>query len=376
MIPVFSVEEQRPGLITRARFSPAIEDHRAMCIESNGAITLIDLKGVKYRTGHTYEYTHNAITGFSNYLLDFNFTADGRIVFIGDSFGNVTMDSINHIGNHISKKRGHLLRIDNAHEGGVFSVLPSPNYEFLVYTGGGDGMIRIWDIRFMVPGNPLLAYRQRSAPSKSKATDGGLTKKPLHELWAHKNAVSSICFPERKCLLSSGMDENLRLWDINHNAVIATIRSYGTALGIWDIAINKALGRVVVLGQSTDIWAFYINDFVGNKSPELYEMVTLEIEDGEPNDTDNFSRWRRMCSYGTNVIVPTLNNQLGAKAVVLDVATGGEVYRLMTDVVDRVHAIDAHPKVSSGLIVTGGTKNNRTVCTIWMEGEGMCTLSL
>ncbi|KAK1442793.1 hypothetical protein BgAZ_303110 [Babesia gibsoni] len=376
MIPVFSVKEQRHGIVTRTRFSPALGDHRAMCIESNGAMTIIDLMAVKYTSVTTYEHVHNTVTGFCNHLLDFNFTSDGCMIFIGDSFGSVTIDSLGNIGSHISKKRGGLLSIDNAHEGGVFTVLPSPNYEFLLYTGGGDGTIRVWDTRFMVPDNPLLEYRHRLEFSETDEGKGLPTDKPLHEIWAHRNAVSSLCFPDKELLVSSGVDENLRIWDTGENSAIATIRSHGTSLGIWDIAINRSIGRVAVVGQSLDVWAFYIKDFICNREPGIHKMVKFDFDDREPTDTDIFSRWRRICTYGKSVIVPTLNNQQGAKAIILDMASGSEIYRLTTPVLDRIHTVDAHPRLSSGILLTGGTKYNRTICTIWMDEQGVCPISV
>ncbi|GIX64398.1 WD40-repeat-containing domain protein [Babesia caballi] len=366
MIPVFSVAGGRTGVITRVRFSPAQEEHRAMCIESGGALTLVDLEALKYATSNWQADVADPFSKITNHPLDFAFSADGRIAFVADSGGRVTLDAVNDVGNRLSKVHKHLVAIDNAHDGGVFAVVPSPTYEFLLYTGGGDGMIRVWDVRYMAKANPMTQHMLGGAAKRSRHP---AASKPVQEMWAHKNAVSAICFPDDKLLMSAGVDENIRLWDTAHNAVISTVRSYGYALGVWDVVFNRPLGRAVVVGQTTDVWAFYPSSFMGQRAPDSNDMVKIEVDDDDNNDMGTFGRWRRVCTYGTNVVVPTLNSESGAKALIVDVKTGTEVRRVETDVVDRIHSVDMHPKRDCGLMLTGATKDGNAVATVWLEHE-------
>ncbi|GBE61537.1 DNA excision repair ERCC-8 isoform X2, putative [Babesia ovata] len=369
MIPVFSVAGQRTGIVTRARFSPAPADHRAVSVETEGTITLIDLPSLKYATSNWYAVKAGPFSQATHSPLDFAFSSDGRLMFVADSGGNVSLDAVNDIGNHLSRVHKHLISIESAHDGGVFTIVPSPAYEFLLYTGGGDGMVRLWDLRFMGNGNPMLKFAQGGATEQGAHP---ASTKPVHEMWAHKNAVSAICFPEKSLMLTAGVDENIRLWDNTQKTVIATIRSYGTALGIWDIAYNRPLDRAVVVGQSTDVWAFHTKDFWGTSEPDQHDMVQIEFEDDDINTVGAFDRWRKPCTHGTSVIIPTLNNRNGAKVLFIDAKTGKESRRVTTDIVDRVHTVDMHPNVYSGLMLTGAAKNACAVATVWMESEPEC----
>ncbi|KAI9299675.1 DNA excision repair protein ERCC-8 [Cunninghamella echinulata] len=102
------------------------------------------------------------------------------------------------------------------HTGEVYSCNWSPNNEFILYSGGNDGTVRIWDIR------------RANSCIMSLDQDNGVDKDPLGETnIAHRKGVNGLTLSsDGKYLISLGLDEKIRLWDTQTG--LNTLVNYGS----------------------------------------------------------------------------------------------------------------------------------------------------
>ncbi|CAO3646565.1 unnamed protein product [Cunninghamella blakesleeana] len=112
-------------------------------------------------------------------------------------------------------KSGAFTHTLTGHTGEVYSCNWSPNNEFILYSGGNDGTIRIWDIR-----------RAKSC-IMSLDQDNGVERDPLGETnIAHRKGVNGLTLSsDGNYLISLGLDEKIRLW--NTQTGFNTLVNYG-----------------------------------------------------------------------------------------------------------------------------------------------------
>ncbi|KAL1921036.1 uncharacterized protein VTP21DRAFT_11671 [Calcarisporiella thermophila] len=101
------------------------------------------------------------------------------------------------------------------HHGTVMTVRWSPTDEYLLASGASDRTIRFWDIR-------------RASPCLISLDQHNTGQEPLSPTnTAHNGIVNGLAFtPDGYHLLSLGLDEKLRLWDLSSGAR-NTLVNYG-----------------------------------------------------------------------------------------------------------------------------------------------------
>ncbi|KAL0145110.1 DNA excision repair protein ERCC-8-like protein [Mucor lusitanicus] len=89
------------------------------------------------------------------------------------------------------------------HSGSVLACTWSMNREYILYSGGDDRTIRVWDIR------------RASSCLMSLDQDNAAMRDPLAETnTAHGKGVNGLTMtPDGRYLVSLGLDEKIRLWD-------------------------------------------------------------------------------------------------------------------------------------------------------------------
>ncbi|KAI9483338.1 MAG: WD40-repeat-containing domain protein [Benjaminiella poitrasii] len=122
------------------------------------------------------------------------------------------------------------------HSGPVLSCIWSTNHEYMLYSGGMDGAIRVWDIR------------RASSCLMSLDQDNTIDRDPLAETnKAHGKGVNGLTVTgDGRYLVSLGLDERIRLWDTKtgHNAFV----NYGSS---WRNRFKLCLQAAV---SGPDVW--------------------------------------------------------------------------------------------------------------------------
>ncbi|ORZ15891.1 DNA excision repair protein ERCC-8 [Absidia repens] len=134
-------------------------------------------------------------------------------------------------------KSGAFTHSLTGHTGEVYSCTWSPSKEHILYSGGNDGAVRVWDIR------------RASACLMSLDQDNGVDRDPLAETnSAHGNkGVNGLTLTsDGRYLVTLGMDEKIRLWDTTngHNTFV----NYGS---YWRNRFKSHLQAVV---SDADVW--------------------------------------------------------------------------------------------------------------------------
>ncbi|KAI9492454.1 DNA excision repair protein ERCC-8 [Zychaea mexicana] len=89
------------------------------------------------------------------------------------------------------------------HNGSVLSVAWSPRQDHVLYSGGNDGTVRVWDIRRAR--SCLMSLDQHNAVNNDPLAD---TNK------AHGAGVNGLVFSsDSERLITLGLDEKIRMWD-------------------------------------------------------------------------------------------------------------------------------------------------------------------
>ncbi|KAI8352878.1 DNA excision repair protein ERCC-8 [Choanephora cucurbitarum] len=103
------------------------------------------------------------------------------------------------------------------HSGSVLSCIWSSSQDYILYSGGNDGTIRVWDIR------------RASSCLMSLDQDNTVNRDPLSELnMAHGKGINGMTVTkDGRYLVSLGLDERIRLWDTKTG--LNTLVNYGTS---------------------------------------------------------------------------------------------------------------------------------------------------
>lgn len=142
-------------------------------------------------------------------IVTLAFADDGRL-FTGSGDGKLRV---------WDTRRREVLQTVNAHEKWLFSLAISPGKDLLA-TGGGDSVIRLWDPR---------------------------TLEPRGELRGHTDDVHGVVFgPTGDTLVSAGDDKTLRVWDVKSATERLVLRGHKRAI---PSLARMAGGRHVVSGS-------------------------------------------------------------------------------------------------------------------------------
>ncbi|KAK4520579.1 uncharacterized protein ATC70_006456 [Mucor velutinosus] len=122
------------------------------------------------------------------------------------------------------------------HSGSVLACTWSLNQEYILYSGGDDRTIRVWDIR------------RASSCLMSLDQDNAAMRDPLAETnTAHGKGVNGLTMtPDGRYLVSLGLDEKIRLW--NTESGKNTFVNYGSS---WRNRFKLHMEATV---SSADVW--------------------------------------------------------------------------------------------------------------------------
>ncbi|OAD02295.1 hypothetical protein MUCCIDRAFT_111665 [Mucor lusitanicus CBS 277.49] len=122
------------------------------------------------------------------------------------------------------------------HSGSVLACTWSMNREYILYSGGDDRTIRVWDIR------------RASSCLMSLDQDNAAMRDPLAETnTAHGKGVNGLTMtPDGRYLVSLGLDEKIRLWDTESGE--NTFVNYGSS---WRNRFKLHMEATV---SSTEVW--------------------------------------------------------------------------------------------------------------------------
>ncbi|UKK02501.2 hypothetical protein MACK_002594 [Theileria orientalis] len=342
--------------VTRARFSPIKRESLAVAVDSSGYIRLMDLKEQK---GANYKYFQGIFMENDMnlpHLCDFAFSNTGKCVYVSSSDGYVSVSSINMIGTHLNRDNS-LLTINETHTGGTLCVCPSPDHDFILYTGGGDGFLKMWDLRLMSTRNIYYSH-ENDINNKAWA-------KPLSSLWAHVTPLSSISLKVVNRIVTCGFNENIRIWDSQTLVPIQTIEAGPDEMGVWDLLVDERRRKLVCVGDlggiktyeyesKQDIFSIKNAKKIKQNDKEGYKNLQLAEE-----DQVLFRSWKRICQYENNLVIPRIDNEDKVKAYIIDMNTGKLVDNLscnaeMDPKKYNISSVDVHPDPDVGLILSGG----------------------
>lgn len=103
------------------------------------------------------------------------------------------------------------------HQGATLSVAWSPNDEYVLASGGADGMVRLWDIRRSAGSLGVMDLED----SVGVGGEDGLGKRarPRGNGKAHVGACNGVVWTDDgKYLVTAGHDERVRVWDVGSGA--------------------------------------------------------------------------------------------------------------------------------------------------------------
>lgn len=359
MLPYYSFDGLENSCVTRVRFSPLKNEVLAVGVDSSGYVRLMDLQAQRSANYNYDKHLGPESDVYVPHLCDFSFNECGKCIYVASSDGSVSISALNMIGSRLDR-RNKLFTLYDTHIGGTFCVYPSPEYDFMIYTGGGDGYIRQWDLRLLSNRN-IYSIDNNSEKQWSK---------PLLSLWAHIRPVSSMSLEIEKHILTCGFGENLRMWSADTFTATETLDSRCEDFGIWDVCVNTCNRCAVAIGDYGSVWTF-------SYDLKCKDLRRFHFKDGVANedvckeDPPLFIKWRRICVYGNKVVIPTVNKDDYTKGYVIDVGSGEIVDRLLypEDCKLRNHniaSVDAHPNLHVGLLISGGGVNSG-MCTVWLD---------
>ena len=180
-------------------------------------------------SGETF-LLQQSIKAGKDFLHEARFSPDGRsLILLADD----------HKLSFWSASTGRRLRAFPTGEHQALTFVPHPS-ESILYSGGGDDTIRVWDTD---RAEPLEALRGHLAPVQTLALDGSaktlvsggedgavivwdleVLKLVYSETRAHRGPVHSVhLHPREPILVSGGKDGKVRLWDLDGLQPIRTL---------------------------------------------------------------------------------------------------------------------------------------------------------
>jgi len=162
-------------------------------------------------------------------------------------------------------KTGQSVWLLSGHKDTVYSLSWSPQDEYILVSGSGDGSVRLWDIR--KPGPCVMMFNQHMHSKTKKDTKKRYTyyenANTLQK--AHDGAVTSVVFSASgHQILSTGRDNRLRLWDI-HTGTNQLVNYAGTFN-------NSKVGNMMAV-STNDQLVYHPN----GKDICVYEIKTGEL---------------------------------------------------------------------------------------------------
>jgi DNA excision repair protein ERCC-8 len=152
------------------------------------------------------------------------------------------------------------------HAGSVLAVAWSPVDEHVLASGGGDGTVRLWDVRRSAGQLQTLDLERSTDDHRGHAAGGGAKGRAI----AHAGPVNGLVWTEDgRHLLSAGHDERLRVWRMP--AGTNTLANFGP------LVKNKSLSRVSPVLVPTSL-ADYGGDLLLFASDK--EILMFELFDG------------------------------------------------------------------------------------------------
>lgn len=102
-------------------------------------------------------------------------------------------------------RSGYISQILKGHENGINSVRWHPTKDHMIISASNDGTIRLWDIR---TSSHLFVF------NKHYVTTSSIRKKKTSMPISHSKGVLNVEFtPDGRYILSTGKDNEMRLWD-------------------------------------------------------------------------------------------------------------------------------------------------------------------
>ncbi|KAI8393546.1 excision repair cross-complementing rodent repair deficiency, complementation group 8, isoform CRA_f [Radiomyces spectabilis] len=133
-------------------------------------------------------------------------------------------------------RSGALTHSLTGHHGAVLSCAWSPRQEHILFSGGNDGTLRVWDIR------------RAAACLMSLDQDNAVDRDPLAETnLAHGKGVNGLTLSkDGTFLVSLGLDEKIRCWDTysGHNTLV----NYGSYFR------NRFQSCLEAVVSDADVW--------------------------------------------------------------------------------------------------------------------------
>ncbi|KAI8979634.1 excision repair cross-complementing rodent repair deficiency, complementation group 8-like protein [Mycotypha africana] len=145
------------------------------------------------------------------------------------------------------------------HSGSVLSCTWSTTQEFILYSGGDDRTIRVWDIRRAA--SCLMSLDQDNAVDRDPLSDTN---------FAHGRGVNGLVMTkDGQFLVSLGLDEKIRLWDTatGHNTFV----NYGTAFR------NRYYFYLTAAISDQDVWPPLLYIPSDDRQVLLYKLLDGQL---------------------------------------------------------------------------------------------------
>lgn len=114
------------------------------------------------------------------------------------------------------------------HNGSILSTKWSPNNPNVLATGSSEGEVRIWDIRrtdSCLVQLDLYRTDEKAPLSGNDSKKIGVLKSSVK---AHARGVNGLCwFENGQTLISTGLDEKIRVWNLEAQGGINTLLNFG-----------------------------------------------------------------------------------------------------------------------------------------------------